>query len=443
MQFGAAMMLSGWKYCRTRMGSVSQISGRIVAEGRLRRLLQHFLRDQSGSYVLVVALMMPVLVGTAGLGTEVVWWLYKHKNMQSAADSGAVSAATAGSDIIAQANSVTASYGYVDGANSVAVTVNQPPSSGNYTTASQAVEVIVSQSQPRMLSSLFGSGPVVITARAVAVPNSGTGCVLGLDPTASSTVSVSGSNNLNLINCNLYSDSNAAPSLNVSGSANVSANQVGVVGTVSGASNITATNGIKTGMRAVTDPYANVTPTMPTHCDYNNKMQVKGTTTLSPGVYCGDISVNAGATLTFSPGIYYFSGANLSVAGNATITGSGVTLIFTGSGNNWGSATIGSNANVTLTAPTSGVTKGIVMYGDRNMPVGTAFSLEGGGTQNFGGAIDLPKAALKFSGGNGTTTSCTQIIADTITFTGSSNVQVNCAALGTIGIGVQTAQLVE
>ncbi len=443
MQFGAAMMLSGWKYCRTRMGSVSQISGRIVAEGRLRRLLQHFLRDQSGSYVLVVALMMPVLVGTAGLGTEVVWWLYKHKNMQSAADSGAVSAATAGSDIIAQANSVTASYGYVDGANSVAVTVNQPPSSGNYTTASQAVEVIVSQSQPRMLSSLFGSGPVVITARAVAVPNSGTGCVLGLDPTASSTVSVSGSNNLNLINCNLYSDSNAAPSLNVSGSANVSANQVGVVGTVSGASNITATNGIKTGMRAVTDPYANVTPTMPTHCDYNNKMQVKGTTTLSPGVYCGDISVNAGATLTFSPGIYYFSGANLSVAGNATITGSGVTLIFTGSGNNWGSATIGSNANVTLTAPTSGVTKGIVMYGDRNMPVGTAFSLEGGGTQNFGGAIDLPKAALKFSGGNGTTTSCTQIIADTITFTGSSNVQVNCAALGSSAIGVQTAQLVE
>jgi hypothetical protein len=89
------------------------------------------------------------------------------------------------------------------------------------------------------------------------------------------------------------------------------------------------------------------------------------------------------------------------------------------------------------------LTKGIVMYGDRNMPVGTAFNLEGGGTQNFGGAIDLPKAALKFAGGNGTTTSCTQIIADTITFTGSSNVQVNCAALGASAIGVQTAQLVE
>lgn len=410
---------------------------------RPKNLLQRFLRDESGNYVIAVALLMPVLIGTAGLGTEVTWWLYKHKSMQSAADSGAVSAATAGTNLTEQADSVTASYGYTNGTNNVTVTVNQPPTSGNYTSTPQAVEVIVSQSEPRLLSALFGSGPVVITARAVAVPNAGTGCVLGLDPTASSTVAISGSNNINLTNCNLYSDSNAAPSLNVGGSATVSANQVDAVGTISGASNITATNGIRTGVRPVSDPYANVVLTDPSYCDFNNKIQVKGTTSLNPGVYCGDIAVDAGATLTLNPGTYYFSGANLTVAGNATVTGSGVTLVFTGSGNNWGSATIGSNANVTLTAPSSGPTQGIVMYGDRNMPVGTAFSLEGGGTQNFGGAIDLPKAALKFSGGNGTSTSCTQIIADTITFTGSSNLQVDCAALGTSAIGVQTAQLVE
>jgi Flp pilus assembly protein TadG len=435
--------MSSWERHRTPSASVSQLGKRILAVRQGTNLLQRFLRDQSGSYAIVVGLLMPVLIGTAGLGTEVAWWLFKHKNMQSAADSGAVSAATAGTNLNAEANSVTASYGYANGVNNVTVTVNQPPSTGNYASTPQAVEVIVSQPQSRLLSALFGNGPVLITARSVAVPNSGTGCVLALDPTAGSAVAVSGSNNLNLINCNLYSDSNAAPSLNVSGTARVSANQVGAVGTISGTSNITAQNGIKTGMRPVADPYQNVVPTMPTWCDYNNKIQVKGTTTLNPGVYCGDISVNAGATLTLNPGIYYFNGANLSVAGNATITGSGVTLIFTGSGTNWGSVTIGSNASVTLTAPTSGTTQGIVMYADRRMPVGTAFSLEGGGTQNFGGAIDLQKAALKFSGGNGTTTSCTQIIADTITFTGSSNVQVNCAALGTSAIGVQTAQLVE
>ncbi|GAC1421406.1 MAG: pilus assembly protein TadG-related protein [Burkholderiaceae bacterium] len=411
-------------------------------------LVSRFLQDTSGSYLIIGAVMMPVLVGAVGLGTDYGLWVHSHQMAQSATDSAAVSAATDGNsaNLTAQAGAIAASYGFVNGANGATVTVNQPPKSGSYTDPKQnAVEVIIKQQRAPLFSAVFLSQAVTITARSVAIRSAGTGCVLGLNRTASSTVAVSGSNNLNLINCNLYSDSNASPSLNVSGTAKVSANQVLVVGDVSGASNITATNGIRTGMAPIADPYANVTPPQKPSCN-NAKITVNSngkTTVLDPGCYSGSITVNAGATLNLNPGIYYLDGATFSVAGNATVTGSGVTLVFTGSGSSWGSASIGSNANVTLTAPSSGSTKGIVMYGDRNMPVGTAFNLEGSGTQNFGGAIDLPKAALKFAGGNGTTTSCTQIIADTITFTGSSNVQVNCPALGTSAIGVQTAQLVE
>ncbi len=437
------------KVCRPGGDISNQVSRNDIARRSDRAdLLRQFVRDQSGSYVIVSALLMPVLVGTAGLGTEVGWWYYKHKNMQSAADSGAVSAATAvtaSGDLTAEANAVTANYGYANAVNNVTINVNQPPKTGNYITNSQAVEVIVSQPQQRLLSALFGSDPVMITARAVALPNSGTGCVLALNASASPGVNVSGSNQLNLIKCNLYSNSNASPSLNVSGSATVAANQVGVVGDVSGTSNITATNGVRTHMLPVADPYASVSPPLEPSCS-SAKITVNAngkTNTLSPGCYSGSITVNAGATLNLSPGIYYLDGASLSVAGNATITGSGVTLVFTGSGGNWGTASIGSNAIVDLTAPTTGSTKGIVMYGDRKMPAGTAFNLTGGGTQNFGGAIYLPKANLNFSGGNGTSASCTKIIADTVSFSGTSNLQVNCSALGTATIGAQTAQLVE
>jgi len=408
-------------------------------------LLRRFADDQSGSYVILSALLMPVLVGTAGLGTEVGYWYYKHKNMQSAADSGAVSAAAAGSNLTAEANSITAFYGYQNGVNNVTVAVNQPPTSGRYASDSQAIEVIVSQPQQRQLSALFGSGPVPITARAVAMPNSGTGCVLALNPNASAAVKVSGGNQLNLIKCNLYSNSGASPSLDVSGSAAVSANQVGVVGDISGASNITATNGMRTHIRPIADPYADVVPPAEPSCSHA-KIVVNSngkTTSIDPGCYSGSITVNAGATLNLTPGIYYMDGANLSVAGNATITGTGVTIVFTGSGSEWGTASIGSNAIVNLTAPSSGQTQGIVFYGDRKMPTGTPFNLTGGASQNFGGAIYLQKANLSFGGGNGTTTSCTKIIADTITFTGTSNVKVDCAALGTAAIGSSTAQLVE
>jgi len=412
--------------------------------------LQRFVRDQSGSYTIVIALVMPVLVGTAGLGTEVGWWLYLHKNMQSAADSGAVSAATAGTNFFVEANGITAAYGYANGTKNVTVTVNQPPTTGNYTSTPQAVEVIVSQPQSRLLSALFGNGSVMISARAVAVGNSGTGCVLALDTSYSPAAKASGNTNINLIGCNLYDNSSGGPALDVSGTTTITANMVGVVGSISGASNITATNGVRTGIRPVSDPYASFTPpacstyvSSPVRINSNGKAN-----SLSPGTcYSGGVTVQAGYTLNLDPGVYYFDGSkgDLSVEGNAAITGTGVTLVFTGStSSGWATASIGSNSTINLTAPTSGSTQGIVMYADRNMPTRqNTFTLTGGATQYFGGAIYLPTSQLNFSGGAGSSHSCTQIIADTVTLSGSSNLQVNCSSFGTNTIGTTTAQLVE
>jgi hypothetical protein len=73
--------------------------------------------------------------------------------------------------------------------------------------------------------------------------------------------------------------------------------------------------------------------------------------------------------------------------------------VFTGSGSNYGSANIAGGANVNLTAPTTGSTAGIVIFGDRNMPTGTAFSFLGGSSQIFKGAVDVPRAAVKWAGG--------------------------------------------
>ena len=55
---------------------------------------RRFRTDQSGSYLVISALLMPVLVGIVGLGTEAGLWYSRHKKMQSAADSAALSAAT-------------------------------------------------------------------------------------------------------------------------------------------------------------------------------------------------------------------------------------------------------------------------------------------------------------------------------------------------------------
>jgi len=416
---------------------------------RVERVLNSLAGDQSGSYVIMCAVLMPVFIGMSALGTEVGMWLYTRQTVQSAADSAAISAAIAyyyGSDPTTAADAVAASYGFGNSDGLERVTVSRPPATGNYTTTAGAVEVDIQQPQSALFSALFGIVPFKIKGRAVALANiGGTGCTLSLDPTASGATTVKGSAQVTLNGCDMYDDSNSATALTVNGSATVSAQAVDVVGGISGASNITVPQppDMATNQSYWPDPYANTPLPSFSGCDAHN-FSAKSTMTLTPGVYCGGMSLNAGAVVTLSPGIYYLDRGSLQVNGGASLTGTGVTLVFTSStGQNYATATINGGATVNLTAPTSGPYQGIALYGDRNMPTGMSFKFNGGASQYFGGAIYIPKGAVDFAGGANTSTGCTQLIGNTITFTGTSNLAINCSGSNIKPIGTSLAKLVE
>ena len=443
MNFTAAKLLRLFRSATPRPGCQTPSAAQAS-----RLSISRFLTDQSGSYIISVALLLPMVIGAAGLGTEVGLWYYKHQNLQSAADAGAISAAAAyylqgsNANLTLEAEAVTPTYGLVNGANGVSVVVNQPPTSGSHTTTADAVEVVIQQSQARLFSALWNSQPVLLAARAVAVPTGGSGCTLALDPTASGAVTAQGSANVALNGCSLFANSDNATALTVGGSAAVSSVSVGVGGGISGESNITAQS-IRTSQPALADPYANVSYDPYLGCSQHN-FTAKSTVTINPGVYCGGIGLNAGANVTLNPGVYYLDQGSLTVNGGASLSGDGVTIVFTSStGHNYASASVNGNASINLTAPTSGPTAGIVMFGDRNMPTGTTFKFEGGAAQSFGGAIYLQNGAVTYAGGSSANTQCTQIVADTITFVGNSNLANNCNNYGTKPIGSAVATLVE
>lgn len=276
----------------------------------------------------------------------------------------------------------------------------------------------------------FSTIPIAVHSNALGYAD-GLGCVLSLDPTASGATTGQGSTVVNLTACSLYDNSNNASALTVGGSASISALTVGVVGGISGTDNIITQQGIKTGIGAVSDPYANdVFPDF-SGCTKQN-FSAKKIETISPGVYCGGIGLNAGANLTLNAGIYYLDGGSLTVNGGATLTGDGVTLVFTKkNSNSWATASINGNATINLTPPRSGPTAGIVMFGDRGIPKGTAFKFNGGANQYLGGAIYVSTGAINFSGGAATSTSCTQVIGNTVVFTGNSSLAINCSGYNT------------
>jgi len=413
------------------------------------RHLRAFLRDSSGNYAIIGALMSPVLIGAAGLATEGGLWYNMHQTLQGAADSAALSAAAryglnVNASLPDQANAVVATYGYVNGTNGTTVTVNRPASTGAYAGNSKSVEVIVTTQQARLLSSIYNTAPVTITGRAVALPGSnGTGCVLALNATASGGVTSQGSSGVNLSACSLYDNSNNASALVNGGSATINAESVNVVGNISGGSGITTTNGVNVGVSAASDPYANVPEPAVGACDYNNKTY-KTTVTIDPGVYCNGIQLNAGAVVTLNPGVYIIDRGSLQIAGGATFQGTGVTIFFTSStGSNYADARINGGATVAITAPNTGPLSGIAMFGDRDMPISTSFKFNGGANQVMGGALYFPKGDVEYAGGANTNVNCTQVIGDKISFVGNSNLKVNCSGYGTKSIGASQAALVE
>jgi Flp pilus assembly protein TadG len=394
------------------------------------------LRDCSGGTAIIMALSMSALVGLAALGTEVADWYVTKRTMQTAADAAAASAAAAliqgasPDQLQNEAQSVAAQNGFANGITNTLVTVKNPPESGPNSSDTSAVEVIISQPQQALLSTLFlGSNPT-IGARAVGVGKLGA-CAVALgnsDP----AVWTGGSASINLNNCDL--DANAGVSTGGSGS--ISATNVNASGNCSG--NVSATKNLNCDTDAptqVSDPYASYTvPTFGACGSPSGSASTyspSGNTTINQGVYCGGISFSSSVTLTLNSGIYYLDGGGLSVGGSASLVGNGpVTIILTSStGNNYGTVNIGGSSTVNLSAMASGPTQGIALWVDKNAP--SAFDSLGGGSSQvtINGAIYMPTQNVSYSG-SADASGCNQIVAKSITLGGNSELDHNCGGYG-------------
>lgn len=421
---------------------------------RIAAFLETLRQARRGSVAIQIGLMLTIIVGMSALGTEITFLMYKHRQMQSAADSAALGAATAlatghPADPVLEAQAIAASLGFVHGVDSTIIAVNRPPLTGVHTADTTAIEVVVSQPQFLTMVGLFREGLFSVGAHAVAVLG-GTGnfCVLGLNTGAATGVSLSNGAVVNLTLCGLATDSTGSAALSVTGAAVLNAKSVSVSGNVSVTNGgvINATDGVKTYQPNVPDPYAAVVRPSFSGCKYNNKSLGHSASTqyLSPGVYCNGLVMTNDAVVVMNPGVYFIDRGSFNVGGAVRLTGTGVTIVLTKStGTNYATVTIGNGANVTLSAPATGATAGLVFFGDRNAPLSKTSNFGGGASVNITGAIYMPTQTVTFSNGIANPSGCTQLIAGKIQFTGAANFKNNCTNTGVSPIGATVTTLVE
>jgi Flp pilus assembly protein TadG len=368
-----------------------------VSEAAVSRppIWARFSRDRRGAVAVAVAVLLPVLMGFAGIGIEVGLWFAIQRQNQSAADAAAISAAleyaaqiekngattnpaaaVAATTTIANCNLFSTSssssnpvcplpssasntitlylcYGFTVGNGSC----NTSSSSG---AQPNAVQVALTQPLNTALANFVTAiwGPnintIYVTTTAIAAfQAAGTACLLALDPTAANAVFVNNGTLPKLPNSNCWVASNSS-----SGSA-LDCNSCTIAGPTTVVGGDTVSNGgqlngspNRTYASAIADPYAAslthafLTTGMPTPNCPAPSPKINGTTYTYP-VNC---IINNPAPISGSNIVVNMSaGATLTqIIGSLSITGSGT--IDLSPGTYW--ITDGSlilNGNLTLT----------------------------------------------------------------------------------------------
>lgn len=440
---------------------------RNIGKRFVRMRAAQFGRDERGAIIVIFALMLPIIVGFVGLGLDVGLWYSTKRNLQGAADTAAVSAAYelgAGNSlsaiqtaalIDAKRNGLNAGVAACNGVATSAgsCTVNVPPTSGTYSGDSSAVEVILNEPQNLLFASVISNFSLSISSRAVAISGGDSdACMLTLNKTVQKALEFSGNSAINAAGCIVASNSSHDSSIEITGSASVTADSLSTAGDylVNGAALLDTVTAPKTYAAEIQDPYASLDVPAYSGCDKTEYKSTPGSnvtitpsSATTPYVFCKGLDVKG--TLKFMPGIYVIDGGTFNLNATAALSGTGVTFILTSSsGSNYAKYTMNGSASINLSAPTSGDYSGILMYADRNGP-NQVNTLNGNAAATFNGALYFPSSELNFAGNSSSGgSSCTQLIADTIKVTGGTDITTSgCVSAGATLATVSDTQLVE
>lgn len=317
------------------------------------------------------------------------------------------------------------------------VIVHTPPISGEKINNKTAVKVILKKTAQYYFLGYFLNS-FSINARAVAPYDVQQLCAPVLGSRSEDGMTVIGSTKVTFRGCGIHINSPSSRALTASGSSSLTADTLSIVGgyTQSGNASITTLEPISTGAPYAADPYAwlNIPSYLSDPC-IRNSYSTNGTATLTPGRYCNGISLKSKAKVTLNPGIYIIDRGGLSVSAQSTLTGQGVTIIFTSSTNtNYGTADFGAGASITLTAPISGTFEGILFFSDRRATTLTT-KISGGVQTNLTGLLYFPSSSLEYVGGSGSSsTGCLKFIARSLKFSGNSTFVGNNCSTSSISI---------
>jgi Flp pilus assembly protein TadG len=389
--------------------------------------------NRRGTVAVLVALLLPVIIGVTALGLDGGLLLLQRRQAQSIADAAALAGAYSlyGGSSFSTAQTAAIAIGTQNGVTISTSQVTQPQKG--------YIAVSVEVTHPRCFSALWGSGNMSATATAVARASANpysTAAVLALDSSGAG-ITLSGLTQVTAKNGSVIVDSTSATSILASGSPTITTPELDLSGGIAySGTNPNKATVTKTGQTRTPDPLAGISAPsssgMTVQSNSAINLLASATMTLSPGVYNGGFNLSGSASITMNPGIYYINGGGISLTGSSSITGNGVFIYNTGGG----AINLSGTGTISLNPMSSGTYQGITVFQDRSSSVGATMS--GGSNINNTGTFYFPGSRLTLSGTSGVATMGAQIIAKDLTFSGTAGIQVkyDSSVAGTTSLGL-------
>lgn len=343
-----------------------------------------FLNDRRGNVVIPGSIIMVGFLGLVGSGLDMARIEMQRSDLQALTDASALAAV----------REMAISKGNADRIRFVASAQVQLRAEGRSIKADPVVDLnaqtlTVRASMP--VKAVF-PGPfssvkhVTVTSTAQMSGASGNVCLIGLNPSAARTVYLDSNATLSAPNCSVYSNSKRKDGLVSVNNARLVGQDIFSAGGFQGTkSNIRPTP--ITDVQPINDPLASRATVPVGACDYKNFEAIDYVGTLSPGVYCGGLTIDGNSKVTLASGDYIIKDGPLRIDSNSEVAGDYVGFFLTGKN---AVLNFSSNAKVTLSAPRSGALSGLLFFEDRANPGGQEHLITSNYARYMVGTIYLP-----------------------------------------------------
>jgi Flp pilus assembly protein TadG len=320
-------------------------------------------RDAFGGVALTLAVTAPVGLGAVALGVDYATRSMLDSKLQGVADAAAIAGAR---ELAISTSTEPLIRTVVD--NFVEAQADKAWGPVTWTTKvdkrTSEVRVDIQQEWEPIFAKLFDSEvtPVKSDATAQLLSSTTKLCVLALDTAAGGAIHYDKTSVMQANGCAVYSNSVSASSIYIEMKAKVRASAICAAGGVVYPSSDSAQPTPVSDCPPVPDPLASREEPSVGACDHTDMVVDAGATTLSPGVYCGGLTITGNATVQLSEGTYAITGGKLIFAGNAKVAGDHVGFFLSGAGSEFN---FNGRAQVSLTAPKSGAMAGLLFFQSR------------------------------------------------------------------------------